>query len=53
MRIHYSWVRVEYNNPEVLITENGWSDEGELQDDGRINYLRVSNFWFQIGMNYF
>lgn len=35
-----SWIKTEYNNPEIIITENGWSDNGELDDNGRINYLR-------------
>lgn len=35
----FSWVKNEYNNPEVVITENGWSDRGELEDNGRIDYL--------------
>ncbi|KAJ6637735.1 Myrosinase 1 [Pseudolycoriella hygida] len=35
-----NWIRKQYNNPEVYITENGWSDEGELHDVGRIEYLR-------------
>lgn len=34
------WIRDEYANPEVIITENGWSDEGELNDVGRAEYLR-------------
>ncbi|RZC40245.1 Glyco hydro 1 domain containing protein, partial [Asbolus verrucosus] len=29
-----------YNNPEIFITENGFSDRGGLDDDRRINYLR-------------
>ncbi|XP_055305125.1 myrosinase 1-like [Sitodiplosis mosellana] len=33
------WIKEEYNNPEVFITENGWSDHGELDDDDRIAYL--------------
>lgn len=33
------WLKKEYNNPEVIITENGWSDRGELVDNGRIEYL--------------
>lgn len=24
----------------VIITENGWSDDGELNDTGRIEYFR-------------
>lgn len=35
-----NWIRAEYHNIPVLITENGWSDDGELNDDGRIEYLR-------------
>lgn len=35
------WIKDEYNNPDVFITENGWSDRGELEDDGRISYLRA------------
>lgn len=36
-----SWIKNEYNNPELYITENGWSDDdGETVDIGRINYMR-------------
>lgn len=34
------WIKQEYNNPPVLITENGWSDNGELEDNGRIDYFK-------------
>lgn len=37
----YSWIKNEYDNPEVIITENGWSDDGQLNDVGRIDYLKV------------
>lgn len=40
----YSWIRTEYDNPETIITENGWSDNGELEDHGRIDYLKVIIF---------
>lgn len=33
------WIKDEYNNPPVIVTETGWSDEGELNDKGRIEYL--------------
>lgn len=33
------WIKNNYDNPPVFITENGWSDEGELNDVGRIDYL--------------
>lgn len=35
------WIKVKYNNPKVIITENGFSDAGELGDDGRIEYLET------------
>ncbi|KAJ9589712.1 hypothetical protein L9F63_017084, partial [Diploptera punctata] len=34
-----NWIKTEYNNPPVFITENGYGDNGELEDVGRINYL--------------
>jgi beta-glucosidase/6-phospho-beta-glucosidase/beta-galactosidase len=35
-----NWLKKEYNNTKVLITENGWSDNGELEDNDRIDYLK-------------
>ncbi|XP_053952402.1 myrosinase 1-like [Anastrepha ludens] len=35
------WIRDNYNNVEVYITENGWSDNGELNDADRIDYLKA------------
>lgn len=35
----FRWIQREYNNPEVFITENGWADTGELEDNNRIEYL--------------
>ena len=35
------WIKDRYNNPTVMITENGWSDEGEIQDDDRVDYLKA------------
>ncbi|XP_055911465.1 myrosinase 1-like [Eupeodes corollae] len=35
------FIRDEYDNVEVIITENGWSDDGTgLIDDDRIRYLK-------------
>lgn len=34
------WIKNKYNNPEILITENGWSDDGQLDDDGRVKYIQ-------------
>lgn len=36
-----SWIKNNYNNIEVIVTENGWSDEGQLDDTERIDYLKV------------
>lgn len=33
------WIRSRYGNPEIVITENGWSDGGDNPDDNRIKYL--------------
>ncbi|XP_035772763.1 myrosinase 1-like [Anopheles albimanus] len=35
-----NWFRTHYANPTVLITENGFSDDGQLVDSGRIGYYR-------------
>lgn len=35
-----AWFKVNYDNPRVLITENGWSDDGEIEDDDRVEYLK-------------
>lgn len=34
------WIKNQYENIPVLITENGWSDSGELNDDDRIEYFQ-------------
>jgi beta-glucosidase/6-phospho-beta-glucosidase/beta-galactosidase len=34
-----NWIKNEYQNPPLFITENGWSDEGEMEDYGRIEYF--------------
>lgn len=39
--VFFSFLRTEYLDPEIIITENGWSDNGEVEDSGRIEYLRV------------
>ncbi|XP_025828888.1 myrosinase 1-like [Agrilus planipennis] len=33
-----NWIRVKYNNPLVFVTENGYPDKGELNDEARIRY---------------
>jgi beta-glucosidase/6-phospho-beta-glucosidase/beta-galactosidase len=38
MRKLLNWINENYDHPEIVITENGFSDHGELDDQGRINY---------------
>lgn len=33
------WINKSYNNPNVIITENGVSDKGGLNDDARVEYF--------------
>lgn len=35
------WIKNEYSNPQIIITENGFSDYGGNEDSDRINYLQV------------
>ncbi|XP_070490367.1 myrosinase 1-like [Chironomus tepperi] len=34
------WIKNNYDNPTVIIAENGYSDTGEIEDDKRISYIR-------------
>lgn len=36
-----NWIKDEYDNPKVFITENGWSDAGQLNDNDRIEYFKT------------
>lgn len=38
---------------EVFITENGWSDDGQLADYERISYLRVFAYFQLYNESYF
>lgn len=40
MRRVLNWIKKEYGNPSVFITENGYPDGGDLKDVGRVNYYR-------------
>ncbi|XP_001650404.2 myrosinase 1 [Aedes aegypti] len=35
-----NWIKEEYNNPFLLITENGYSDDGQLDDHDRVDYYK-------------
>lgn len=36
----FRYIKKQYNNPRVIITENGWADAGQLNDQDRIEFLR-------------
>lgn len=33
-----NWIKAEYNNPEQIVFENGFSDRDNLNDDDRVSY---------------
>lgn len=33
------WINKEYNNPPVIVTENGVSDNNGVEDRDRVNYF--------------
>ena len=35
-----NYLRQKYNNPEVMITENGYNDCGTMKDEHRITYIK-------------
>ena len=36
-----NWIKDSYGNPDIIITENGWSDaEGYLDDSMRVYYYK-------------
>lgn len=38
------WIKENYQNPHIIITENGFSDsDGKLNDTDRISYLQVTS----------
>lgn len=37
----YRFIKEEYGNPTVIITENGWADDGGLNDIGRQTFLKT------------
>lgn len=43
MRKILNWIKKEYGNPRVFITENGYPDVGPKKDVNRVKYYRVSH----------
>jgi len=35
------WIHQEYNGPEIIVTENGVSDRGGLEDYARVDYYNL------------
>lgn len=40
LRMLLNWIKTEYNSPEIMITENGFSDGGGKNDTDRKNYYQ-------------
>lgn len=38
-------IKTEYDSPVIFVTENGFSDKGDIEDSGRISY-------FNVGLNF-
>jgi len=43
-----NWIKKEYNYVSVFVTQNGFPDNGEIQDTGRIMYLVVSSIIYRM-----
>ncbi|VVC29505.1 Hypothetical protein CINCED_3A000813 [Cinara cedri] len=39
-RRHLIWLKNEYGNPPIVVTENGYGDNGVINDLDRINYIK-------------
>lgn len=35
------WIKDNCNNPEIMVVENGFCDDGKLNDEERVQYLKV------------
>jgi hypothetical protein len=44
LRKELNYIAKQYNNPPLIITENGFSDHGGLQDTDRVHYYTVSTW---------
>lgn len=36
-----NWAHKTYKGPKIYVTENGWSDDGKLNDQDRVEYLQL------------
>lgn len=46
MRKLLVWISKTYGNPEIIITENGSTDDSDLYDSQRISYHRVNIYFY-------
>lgn len=48
------YIKDNYEDPEIMITENGFADNGELCDVGRSNYLigHLNALWESINLDH-
>lgn len=40
LRLLLQWIKEEYNNPEIVVTENGFADDGRIDDTERTLYYQ-------------
>ncbi|XP_052128312.1 myrosinase 1 [Frankliniella occidentalis] len=40
-RMLLNWIKDAYDNPKVMVTEQGYPDRGELMDTNRVHYYRL------------
>jgi beta-glucosidase/6-phospho-beta-glucosidase/beta-galactosidase len=40
LRKHLNYFRTAYNNPEVMVLENGFKGCGTMKDEQRVRYLK-------------
>jgi len=43
------WLKNEYGNPPLIVTENGYGDAGQPNDADRIDYIRVRVVFLFVG----
>lgn len=44
LREMLNWIKMEYGNPRVLITENGWFTDGHVKTEDTTTIYMMKNF---------
>lgn len=40
LRLLLNWIKEQYGSPEIMITENGYADDGDIDDSDRKSYYQ-------------